>query len=132
MPATNPEIFCLSCKDPSYVLVVGSNLRGAHGRGGALHAKKYHGAKTGVGEGLSGMTYLLPTKDEKIKTLPLVRILKYVRNFIEFAELHKELKFALTAVGTGLAGYSAKDIAPFFKNAPENVVIPESFKAWLR
>jgi hypothetical protein len=131
MPNINSEIFCLSCQDPTYILVVGSNLRGAHGRGAALHAKKYHGAKAGVGEGLSGMTYLLPTKDEKIKTLSLIRIMKHVRTFIEFAELHEELKFALTAVGTGLAGYSAKDIAPFFKNTPKNVVVPESFRVWL-
>ena len=44
------------------IFVFGSNLRGIHGKGAALHAKQKHGAVQGVGEGLRGNSYALPTK----------------------------------------------------------------------
>lgn len=119
--------FCLSCIDPTYVLVVGSNLKGAHGRGGAKHAKLCHGAKYGVAEGMSGNTYLLPTKDEYIKTLPISRVKKHVDKFLDFARSNPDIKFFLTPVGCGLAGYTPSDIAPMFETAPENVLLPKSF-----
>lgn len=128
MPATNPETFCLSCKDPSYIFVFGSNERGVHGRGAAAHAKQVHKAKSGIGYGLQGSSFGIPTKDSKIKTLPLSKIKKYVEDFIKFADEHSELKFFITKCGTGLAGYSDEDIAPMFKDAPKNCVLAESWK----
>lgn len=128
MPTTDVKIFCLSCKDPRYVFVFGANERGAHGRGAAAHAKQYHKAKNGVGYGLQGNSFGIPTKDSKIKTLPLSKIGKYVADFIRFAEENKEMEFFVTAIGTGLAGYSHEQIAPMFKDAPYNCVLPERWK----
>ncbi len=106
------------------IFVFGSNLAGRHGAGAALHARKHHGALYGYGHGRMGSAYAIPTKDEQIRTLPLESIRRYVAIFIAYATSHPELRFQVTAVGTGLAGYKHEDIAPFFRNAPENCSLP--------
>jgi hypothetical protein len=117
-------------KSPSKIFVFGSNLAGRHGAGAALWARQNRGAVYGVGEGLTGQSYALPTKDEHIKTLSLRRIgeyVEYVGQFIDFAEQHPDLVFELTPIGCGLAGYSPEEIAPMFKKVPNNVELPEVF-----
>jgi hypothetical protein len=109
------------------VFVFGSNLAGRHGAGAALTALKSYGAVLGVGEGLRGRSYALPTKDRAIRTLPLEVVELYVKNFLDFAWAHPELQFFLTRVGCGLAGYQDRDIAPLFKTAPSNVRKPEGW-----
>ena len=110
------------------VFVFGSNESGRHGKGAAKTALKW-GAKRGVGEGLSGQTYAIPTKDTKVITLSLNKIRKYIARFIEFARENSDSTFLVTEIGCGLAGYSAEDIAPFFSDAidMENVHMPDSF-----
>ena len=110
------------------VFVFGSNRRGSHGLGAALTALKKFGAKYGDGEGLQGKSYALPTKGWKIETLPLSEIAKHVSRFIDFASHRSDLTFLVTPIGTGLAGYSAADIAPMFSTVPPNVVLPREFK----
>ena len=44
------------------IFVFGSNLAGNHGAGAALEAHKNWGAKLGVGIGLTGDSYAIPTK----------------------------------------------------------------------
>jgi len=78
--------------------------------------------------GLQGQSYGIPTKDHNIRTLPLTEVSKYVLEFIEFAEQHPEMTFEVTAIGTGLAGYKAADIAPMFVAAPENCVLPDGWR----
>lgn len=113
------------------IFVFGSNLAGRHGKGAALYAKKHHGAIQGQGEGLQDRSYGIPTKDEKVKTLPLERIQGYISIFIAFAKDHPELTFRLTPIGCGLAGYSPEQIAPMFHGATNNIVIPLEFSALL-
>lgn len=113
------------------IFVFGSNLAGRHGKGAALYAKKHHGALQGQGEGLQGRSYGIPTKDEKVKTLPLERIGGFVSTFIVFAKDHPELTFRLTPIGCGLAGYSPVQIAPMFDGATNNIVMPTEFSALL-
>jgi hypothetical protein len=110
------------------IFVFGSNEAGIHGKGAAKQAKRW-GAKNGIGEGLSGHTYAIPTKNEKIQTLSLSKIQKYVDKFIDFAYKNSQYKFLVTKIGCGLAGYTEEDIAPMFINAIEipNIVLPESF-----
>lgn len=110
------------------IFVFGSNLAGRHGKGAALYARQKHGAIYGQGVGLQGESYGIPTKDEKIKTLPLERIKPYVDQFIEFAETHPEMMFFVCPVGCGLAGYVPEQIAPMFKGAPTNVILNDEFK----
>ncbi len=109
------------------IFVFGSNLAGRHGKGAALFAKQHHGAIYGQGEGLQGNSYGIPTKDENLRTLPLDRIKCHVEKFLEFARSNANLKFQVTAIGCGLAGYKPYQIAPMFSNAPKNCVLPEEF-----
>lgn len=106
------------------ILVFGSNLRGAHGKGAAAFAHKAFGARYGCGVGLTGRSYAIPTKDASIQTLPLDIIRRYVQNFIHFANLNPDLDLVVTQVGCGLAGYKANQIAPLFKDAPDNCILP--------
>jgi hypothetical protein len=109
------------------VFVFGSNESGRHGKGAAKLALSW-GAKLGEGRGLHGQTYGIPTKDSRVKTLPLSKIRKYVDDFIEFAKTSNST-FLVTEIGCGLAGYKAKDIAPFFHKAKDlkNVSLPQKF-----
>ncbi|QAZ45902.1 hypothetical protein [Mesorhizobium sp. Pch-S] len=113
------------------VFVFGSNLAGRHGKGAALWAKQHRGAIYGQGEGYQGNSYAIPTKDERIQTLPLFRIRNYAHRFKRFAREHSELTFQLTPIGCGLAGYTPEQIAPMFDDAPANVNLPDEFMAAL-
>lgn len=106
----------------------GSNEAGRHGKGAAKTAQRW-GAKDGVGEGMSGRTYAIPTKNSKIRTLGQTSIGKYVDAFLRTARERPDLTFLVTEVGCGLAGYSAEDIAPMFADASSmpNVHLPQSF-----
>lgn len=117
----------MNCKS-NLIFVFGSNLAGRHGKGAALYAKKVHNAEYGVGIGRTGNAYAIPTKDEKIKTLPLSRIEVYVNDFLIYAKTHPELEFQVTKIGCGLAGYNENDISPMFKNAPINCHLPENWR----
>lgn len=110
------------------LFVFGSNLSGRHGDGAAKIAMKF-GAMYGNGNGLQGKTYAIPTKSKEIKTLSLTEIEQHVKQFILFAEENPNKKFLVTAIGCGLAGYVAEDIAPFFKRTIilENVCLPFTF-----
>lgn len=110
------------------VFVFGSNLSGFHGAGAARQAMKF-GAIMLKGTSFQGQTYAIPTKDSRINTLPVIRIKTHVNKFIRTAKVMKNKKFFVTAIGCGLAGYTAKDIAPLFRNVTtlKNVWLPESF-----
>jgi hypothetical protein len=113
------------------IFVFGSNLAGRHGKGAALEAKQKHGAITGRGFGLQGDSYAIPTKDENLRTLPLSRIERFVHGFLADAADRPDLTFRLRAIGCGLAGYTPADIAPMFRGAPPNVILPLEFVAAL-
>lgn len=110
------------------IFVFGSNLAGRHGKGAALFARKNHGAIYGQAMGLQGNSYGIPTKDEHIRTLPLDFINVYVTEFIVFAKKHREHIFNVTRIGCGLAGYTDQQIAPMFRNAPANCVLPDQWE----
>lgn len=113
------------------IFVFGSNLAGRHGKGAALHALRYYGAVYGQGEGMQGNSYAIPTKDRELKTLPLKVIRKNVEAFLFYAACTPDLTFILTPIGCGLAGLKYKQVAPMFKEAPSNVIIPNEFKEYL-
>jgi len=109
--------------DKNEIFVFGSNLEGCHGGGAARLAMKW-GAIWGQGVGLQGQTYAIPTMHGGVETIK-----PYVDDFILFALNHPELKFLVTEIGCGIAGFSIKEIAPLFKDAisVNNVYLPESF-----
>lgn len=110
------------------VFVFGSNLAGRHGKGAALWARQHRGAIYGQGEGLQGNSYAIPTKDERLRTLSLNAIEPYVATFKGFADARPHMQFQLTPIGCGLAGYKPSQIAPMFKDAPANVILPQEFR----
>ena len=110
------------------IFVFGSNLAGRHGAGAAKHALENHGALYHCGWGIQGNSYGIPTKDLRIKTLPLNIIQLHVEEFIKFAEAHPTWTFNVTRIGCGLAGYKDHQIAPFFKSAPTNCNLPEGWR----
>ena len=110
------------------VFVLGSNLAGRHGAGAARFAREHRGAVYGQSTGHQGNSYALPTCDRNFKGLPLDHILAHVLSFLDYAEQHPELTFEVTRVGCGLAGHSEKNIAPMFKDAPPNCLLPEGWR----
>lgn len=115
----------------SEIFVFGSNLQGRHGKGAAKFALEHHGAIYGQAVGLQGSSYAIPTKSTPYFSLPIKFIKKYVEEFIAFAEKNSNLTFILTPIGCGLAGFKPEQIAPLFKDASSNVIIPEEFKPFL-
>lgn len=110
------------------IFVFGSNLAGRHGKGAALYARQNHGAVYGVSVGTMGKSYAIPTKDEKLRTLPLETIKIYVDAFVRHARLNPELTFKVTRIGCGLAGYTDAQIAPMFAGSPGNCILPDGWR----
>lgn len=106
------------------IFVFGSNLEGMHGGGAARAAYNKFGAIWGQGIGLQGQSYGIPTMHGGVK-----EIKPYVDEFINFAKSHPELKFLVTRIGCGIAGFSDNEMAPLFKDAIEieNIYLPKSF-----
>ena len=106
------------------VFVFGSNKEGRHGGGAARVALNNFGAKWGEGVGMTGRCYAIPTMDGSID---IIRC--HVDDFTEYARAHPELTFLVTPIGCGIAGWSADEIAPLFREASRlvNVTLPKSF-----
>mgnify|MGYP000123327062 CR=1 FL=1 len=106
------------------IFVFGSNLQGMHQGGAARVARLKFGAVWGVGVGLQGQSYAIPTMQGGVDTIK-----PYVDQFIRMAALLPQLTFYVTRIGCGIAGFRDADIAPLFRNALElrNVVLPRSF-----
>ena len=108
--------------DEGEIFVFGSNGFGAHNGGAAATAVAKFGAIYGQAEGLQGQSYAINTMDG------FEVMAEQMARFIEFAKRHPELKFLVTEIGCGIAGYTPEDVAPLFKNIPENVVLPKAFQ----
>ena len=110
--------------EPNEIFVFGSNLAGAHGGGAARIALDCFGAVWGQGVGLQGQSYAIPTMQGGVETIK-----PYVDEFIGFARQHPELKFLVTRIGCGIAGFRDEEIAPLFTVAieVENVILPKEF-----
>lgn len=109
---------------PNEIFVFGSNIHGMHGGGAAAIAFRKFGAEWGVGEGLTGQCYALPTMEGGVDY-----IAEKVENFMACAKEHPELKFYVTKIACGIAGFSIEEIGPLFANAipMENVILPREF-----
>ena len=112
-----------------HVFVFGSNLAGRHGKGAALHAYKYYGAARGIGEGITGQAYAIPTKGFNLEQRSLVDVELSILNFINYARFYTDVEFRLTPIGTGLAGFSKPAIWDILvrNGLPENVLLTSSW-----
>ena len=106
------------------IFVFGSNLAGHHMGGAARAAHMKFGAEWGVGVGLTGQSYAIPTMQGGVETIK-----PYVNQFIEYAKEHYEKKFLVTRIGCGIAGFKDEEIAPLFKEAVavSNIYLPREF-----
>ena len=109
---------------PNEIFVFGSNLAGMHGGGAARIARLHFGAVMGVGVGLQGQSYAIPTMQGGVDTIQ-----PYVDEFIQYAINHPELHFLVTRIGCGIAGFSEDEIAPLFRQAVsiDNISLPQGF-----
>ena len=91
------------------IFVFGSNLAGHHMGGAAKAAHKKFGAEWGVGVGLTGRSYAIPT--------------------MQGGKQHQDMKFLVTRIGCGIAGFKEEDIAPLFRSAvlEKNIYLPQGF-----
>ncbi len=121
----------LHTPDDPRIFVFGSNLLGIHGAGAAWYAHNKLGHPWGknwhVGLG-KGRSYALPTCSEPGVPLPLETVRFHVEFFLDFAEKHSDQRFFVSAVGCGLAGFAEAEIAPLFKDAPENCDLPPGWR----
>ena len=106
------------------IFVFGSNLRGMHAGGAARVALNNFGAVWGQGVGMQGQCYAIPTMQGGVETIK-----PYVDEFISYASQHPELKFFVTRIACGIAGFTAQEIAPLFAAAidVENIILPRDF-----
>ena len=122
----NPNIASgrIASLEKDEIFVFGSNLEGKHLGVAAKAAHNRFGAQWGVGMGLTGKSYAIPTMQGGIETIK-----PYVDQFIEYAKEHQEKKFLVTRIGCGIAGFKDEEIASLFKKATslKNVYLPISF-----
>lgn len=113
------------------VFVFGSNMAGTHQGGAAKIALLHFGATKGVGRGWAGQSYAIPTMNEHLQQMPLSQIEHYVDDFKIYTKHHPKIKYFLTSVGCGVAGYTVEEIAPMFKGISNNVIFPASFRPFV-
>lgn len=109
------------------VFVFGSNLEGVHGKGAAKEVLDHWGARWGVGNGMCGNSYALPTKWTWRKSMTISEVAESVRAFLGYAA-GSERTFLVTKIGCGYAGFTEDEIRPVFQNAPPNCVLPEGWR----
>ncbi len=109
---------------PDEIFVFGSNLAGHHGGGAARVALDRFGAQWGVGEGIQGQSYAIPTMQGCVETIK-----PYVDRFLDLAYEWDQNTFLVTRIGCGIAGFTPEQIAPLFDRALDmyNVVLPRDF-----
>lgn len=116
-------------------MVYGSNEQGKHFGGAAKAAFEQQGAVWGIGFGHQGNSFGIPTCSRSTSepnfqiTPDTLRF--YIYCFILYAKMHPELKFQVTRIGCGLAGWADSVVAPLFTEAPDNCYIDEVWSQWL-
>lgn len=113
---------------PNEIFVFGSNVAGHHAGGAARQATECFGAADGIGEGLTGSSYAFPTLGRHFERLQL-RELEAARDRLYACCFdHPQLRFLLTKVGCGIAGYPESVMRALFGRAPRNLVLPEDWR----
>ncbi len=105
------------------IFVFGSNILGKHAGGASAYAVRHFGAVMGKAEGLQGQSYAIPTVGDPHQMAAAIQ------RFVRFAATHPEMRFLVTPIGCGNAGFTPKQIAPLFADCIklENVAIPATF-----
>ncbi|MCK9279239.1 MAG: PHP domain-containing protein [Melioribacteraceae bacterium] len=113
------------------IFVFGSNAGGKHGKGAALFARQFFGAKWNNPRGIQGRSYAIVTKKDWAveRSSTLEEIKSEIIDFLKYAVSHPENRFLVCEIGCKLAGYSTQEIGNLFSGefVPSNVYLPRSF-----
>lgn len=123
-PRSDHEVAVLAAHAGPVIFVFGSNQRGAHAGGAAKDAVDHFGAVEGIPFGLRGRSFAIPTLDMDFHQVPLDVLRTSVTLFLRFAKGRPDWLFYVTAIGTGIAGFTHAQIAPLFTDAPSNCLLP--------
>lgn len=99
------------------VFVFGSNTSGKHAGGAAYTAYKKFGAQMGVAEGFTGNCYAIPTMDIYGHKVSGTELLNSFKKFLREVVIRPEIKFYLTPIGTGIAGWESHQITSILQRA---------------
>lgn len=125
--------------DDNTIFVFGSNPEGRHSLGAAKVARKKFGAQYRVGEGLTGNSYALPTKDLRVKenkglrSIPRETIIESIKKLYETARTMPNKQFKVAYRNTtkaSLNGYTGLEMIDMFKDAgliPNNIVFSKEW-----
>lgn len=104
---------------PNQIFVFGSNLEGHHSGGAAKQAHDHFGAVWGIGVGMQGQCYAIPT----MSPLHLLEIEIYIKQFIDWASITPEFTYLVTPIGTGIAGYTQEEMGDIWSkySLPKNI-----------
>lgn len=108
--------------EDNQLFVFGSNLSGHHIGGAAKQAYEQFGAEWGIGAGITGQCYAVPTMNG------IREIERYVHQFLAVAAMLPDKQFLVTKIGCGIAGHEEKSIKPLFATVPNNVILPEDWQ----
>ena len=111
--------------DANEIFVFGANGRGSHGSGSARAAFDSFGAEWGVADGPTGQSYAIDTMSGE------ATMKAAIERFLGYASAHSGSVFLVTAIGTGIAGYTHAQVAQYFAGAGANVALPQEFWAAL-
>lgn len=121
---------------PNEIFVFGSNENGAHMGGAAKIAYNKFGAEWGVSVGRTGQTYAIPTLDRDMERVEPEMLYINILDFVRYVRKNSNLKFYLTKIGCGIAGWSVKEVKKILwevlnevNDFPDNLIIPKDF-AW--
>jgi hypothetical protein len=118
------------------IFVFGSNPEGRHGAGSAKVAKEKFGAVYGIGEGLQGNSYAIPTKDLRIpgtRSISKSDIVRNIQKLYDLARIMPEKNFKV-AYRTkfdekSLNGYTGEEMVQMFSMypVPNNIYFSEEW-----
>ena len=125
--------------DSNTIFVFGSNPEGKHGKGSAFIAKRDFGAKYGMGEGLHGNSYAIPTKDLRVKknnglkSISPKTIKNSIKKMYDIARENPTKLFKIAYRNTytiSLNGYTGTEMIQMFlsaDNIPDNVLVSKEW-----
>lgn len=110
---------------PKQIFVFGSNTEGQHFGGAAAMAYRNFGAEWGVAEGMTGKTYAIPTMEPGGKQVTDEALFESFKKFLitvlQYQRIDPDMRFLLTPVGCGIAGWKPEKVTFLLQEALKQV-----------